>query len=189
MSFKQRMMAIAVAGALGCAGSAFAAVSKTEMKTEKDRIAAEYKSAKAKCDGLKGNAKDVCMAEAKGMNKVAKAELEARDKDTPKARADVKTAKAEADYDVAKEKCDDQKGNAKDVCKKDAKAAFTAAKEDAKVEKTAGRSSEKVAEARQDAREEKRDANYAAAKERCDSMSGDAKDRCVADAKARFHVK
>ena len=55
------------------------------MKTEKDRIAAEYKSAKAKCDGLKGNAKDICMAEAKGANKVAKAELEARDKDTDKA--------------------------------------------------------------------------------------------------------
>ena len=36
------------------------------MKTEKDRIDAEYKSAKARCDGLKGNAKDVCMAEAKG---------------------------------------------------------------------------------------------------------------------------
>jgi hypothetical protein len=189
MNFKQRMIVVTITGALGCAGNAFAELSKAEMKTEKNRIAAEYKSAKAKCDGLKGNAKDVCMAEAKGTNKIAKAELEARDKGTPKAQADVRTARAEADYNVAKEKCDDLNGNAKDVCKKDAKAAFTAAKEAAKVEKTAGRSNEKVAEARQDAREETRDANYAAAKERCDSLSGDAKDRCVADAKARFNVR
>jgi len=187
MSIKQQMIAVAVAGALGCAGSAFGALTKAEMKTEKDRIEADFKSAKAKCDGLKGNTKDVCMKEAKGAQKVAKAELEARDKGTAKAQADVKKAKAEADYDVAKEKCDDMKGNAKDVCKKDAKAAFVAAKEDVKVEKTADRAQEKVADARQEAREEKRDANYAAAKERCDSLSGDAKDRCIADVKARFH--
>ena len=38
---------------------------------------------------------------------------------------------------VAKQKCEDLKGNAKDVCKKDAKTAHTAAKDEAKAEKTA----------------------------------------------------
>jgi len=192
MKIRQAAMTLAVAAALGFAGSA-TAMTKAEMKTEKDRVETDYKTAKAKCDGLKGNAKDVCMAEAKGAHKVAKAELDARDKDTAKAREKVRVAKAEADYDVAKEKCDDMNGNNKDVCKKDAKAAFTAAKADAKVDKqvTGARTdaNEKIAQVRQDANENKRDANYAAAKERCDSMNGDAKDRCVADAKARFHVK
>ena len=80
---------------------------------------------------------------------------------------------------MAKEKCDDLKGNAKDVCVKDAKAAHTRAKVDAKA-------NQKVTEVRKDATEDKRDANYALAKERCDALAGDAKTKCVNDAKARF---
>jgi len=53
-------------------------MSKDEYKAGKDKIAAEYKSAKAGCDSLSANAKDVCIAEAKGKQKVAKAELEAQ---------------------------------------------------------------------------------------------------------------
>ena len=41
MKLKQAMIAVAVAGALGFAGSA-AALTKAEMKTEKDRIEAEF---------------------------------------------------------------------------------------------------------------------------------------------------
>ena len=52
-------------------------MSKDEYKAGKDKVAAEYKSAEAGCDSLSANAKDVCMAEAKGKQKVAKAELEA----------------------------------------------------------------------------------------------------------------
>src|SRR5690349_9460620 len=45
---------------------------------DEDRIEAEYKADKAKCDGMNGNAKDVCEKEAKGKEKVAKAELDAK---------------------------------------------------------------------------------------------------------------
>jgi len=124
-------MAVAVAGALGFAGTAVA-LTKVELKTESDRIAAEFKTAKAKCDGLKANAKDVCMTEAKGANKVAKAELEASNKPGDKTRYAVSIAKAEADYAVAKEKCDDKAGNDKAACVKEAKAAEARAKADAK---------------------------------------------------------
>ena len=80
------------------------------------------KADKAKCDGMKANAKDICMAEAKGKEKVAKAELDAKHaKDKVKAEQKVKEAKAEASYDLAKEKCDDQKGEAKDACVKQAR--------------------------------------------------------------------
>jgi hypothetical protein len=71
---------------------------------------------------MKDNAKDICMAEAKGKEKVAKAELDAKHaKDKVKAEQKVKEAKAEAGYEVAKQKCDDQKGEAKDACMKQAR--------------------------------------------------------------------
>ena len=47
------------------AGSSFA-LTKNEYKVEKDRIEAAYKSAKAQCDKLSGNAEDVCEKQAKG---------------------------------------------------------------------------------------------------------------------------
>ena len=192
MNLRQRLMVAAVAGALGCAGTA-AAMTKAETKAEKDRIEADFKAGKAKCDGFRSNAKDICMAEAKGANKIAKAEFEARQQDTPKARYNVQVAKAEAAYGIATEKCDDLSGNSKDVCIKDAKAALTRAKADAKVDMEARNANhaagERVADARRDAAEDKRDANYAAAKARCDKFTGEVKDRCVADAKAQFNVK
>jgi hypothetical protein len=88
-------------------------------------------------------------------------------------------AKADAAYDVAKEKCDDRKGNDKDVCVKEAKAAHTQATADAKANK-------KVAEVRKDAADDKRDAAYNVAKEKCDGLSGDTKAQCLATAKARY---
>ena len=115
MTFKQCLIVTAVAGAMGFAGTAFA-LTKAEIKTADDRIAADFKSAKAGCNSMKANAKDICVAEAKGKEKVAKAELNVQKKDTAKARSDVRVAKADAEYGVAKEKCDDLAGNPKDVC-------------------------------------------------------------------------
>lgn len=106
--------------------------SKQEYESAKDRIKAEYKAASKQCSSLSGNAQDICKAEAKGKQKVAKAEAEAAYKGTPKSATDAAIARADADYDIAKEKCDDLKGNPKDVCQKEAKAAHTKAKADAK---------------------------------------------------------
>ena len=54
----QRLMAVAVAGTLGFAGTAIA-LTETEIKAEKERIAAEFKSAKAGCEGFRSNARDI----------------------------------------------------------------------------------------------------------------------------------
>jgi hypothetical protein len=181
-----------VAAALSFGGGALDAhaMSKDEYKAGKDRIAADYKAAKASCDSLAGNTKDICVAEAKGKEKVAKAELENAYKPSDKHRYDASVAKAEANYAVAKERCDDKAGNDKKVCVKEAKAAETRAKADAKanmkVVKAGEKASEKSTDARKDAAEDKRDADYAVAKAKCDTLAGDAKDRCMADAKARF---
>jgi len=96
---------------------------KDEYKAEKDRIAADYKDAKAKCKSMTGNAKDVCAKEAKANEKIARAELGARQKgNDPTTDSKVMETKARANYEVAKEKCDDMKGKEKSACKKQAKA-------------------------------------------------------------------
>ena len=120
---------IAAAVALAFNGGALAAqaISKEAYKSGQDKIASEYKSAKAACDSLKANAKDVCVAEAQGRQKVAKAELEADYKPSDKTRNNVSIAKAEAEYSL-----DDKAGTDKDACVKEAKAVEARAKADAK---------------------------------------------------------
>jgi hypothetical protein len=99
---------------------------------EEDRIEAEYKSAKAKCDVMKGNEKEVCEADAKGKEKVAKAELDAQKNPSARNQQKVDEAKAEHKYNVAKEKCDALKGKEEDACEKQAKAEYDKAKADIK---------------------------------------------------------
>src|SRR3569623_1613347 len=103
-----KLTSLAVALAFGFAGTAFAAdnasgMSKDQYKEAKDKIEAQYKTDKASCDPMKGYAKDVCKADAKGKEKVAKAELEQQYKPSPRNEQKARDAKADADYDVAKE--------------------------------------------------------------------------------------
>lgn len=176
-------------------------LSKVDYIAAKDKISAEYKVAKANCSSLSGNASDICTAEAKGRESIARADLEASYKPSSKTRYEASVAKAEADYGVAKQRCDDKAGNVKDVCVKEAKAAKTTAKADAKAQmKTADanrKASDKSAdarsdasstkaEARKDAAADKNDAQYAVAKEKCDTYSGAAKDSCLDQAKVSY---
>ena len=176
-------------------------ISKAEYKATKGDISAKYKADKAACKAMTGNAKDICIEEAKGREKVAKAELEENYSPSAKHRYNVRIAKAEAAYAVAKEKCDDLSGNAKDVCRKEAKSAYVAAKADAKLAETTSDAKstargktedanatarETTTEARKDAATDKRDAAYAVAKEKCDALADDAKAKCIKDAKARY---
>jgi hypothetical protein len=135
-----KMAVVAAALSLAYAGPMFAAdkgetMPKDQYKSEKQRIEKEAKAAKDKCKDMKGNAKDICMAEAKGQEKVAKAELELKNKDTPKNRYDVAAAKADMEHDIAREKCDEMKGKEKEACQKDAKNARDSAKKQAKAER------------------------------------------------------
>ena len=61
-----------------------------------DRVSADYKMTKEKCASLARNSKDVCMAEAKGAERIAKAEREAQYKPSTKATHSVDIAKADA---------------------------------------------------------------------------------------------
>lgn len=122
---------ILIAASLGFAGPAAGAMTKDEFDARKERLEADFDVAKRKCDTYSGNARDICMAQAKGRHRVARTELEERYKDSPKARYNVRMARAEADYDVAKEKCDDRAGPQKDACLTEAKAAYARDKADA----------------------------------------------------------
>jgi hypothetical protein len=107
-------------------------MSRDQYKSEKDKIEADYKAANDNCKGMSGNAKDVCHKQAKGDEKVAKAELEAKYKGTSEAQYELAKTKAKAARDVAEEKCDDMKGKDKSACKKQAKADEAKALADAK---------------------------------------------------------
>ena len=173
-----RIAAVGV-GSLAFAVGANAAGDKTAYENAKASAKSTYEAASKQCDAMNGNAKDICAAEAKGKDNVAKADAEASYANTPKARAHAIDEIAEANYKVAKERCDDRTGNDKDVCLKVAKAEMTKAKADAKANR-------KTVEAHQDASKDKREAEYKVAAEKCDAMTGDAKSACVKDAKARY---
>lgn len=198
--FNSTSIALAVALAFS-AGAMAQGISKGDYQAGKENNVAEYKSAKAVCASLSGNANDICMAEAKGRQMVATAELDAGYKPGVKTVHQVQVAKAEADYAVAREHCDDKAGTAKDVCVEQARAAKTTAKADAKAqmktsqahdtafEKSAAARSEarnKSAEARKDAVASTLAAQYEVAKEKCGTYAGEAKDHCLAEAKKDF---
>src|ERR1700675_4328219 len=120
------MIALFVTAGLAIAGPAAAQtyapksdrtpMSKDSYTTAKKDADAQYKVDKDACSSQSGNAKDICLAQAKGKDKVAKADAEAVYENTPKAREKARVALAQANYDVAVEKCDDLAGNPKDVC-------------------------------------------------------------------------
>jgi hypothetical protein len=171
--------ALAVATLLALPLAQAATMAKPDYKAAKTRISADYKTDKAACDSATGNAKDICVEEAKAKEKVAKAELEYAYTGKAKDANNVLVAKADSSYAVAKERCDDQTGNAKDVCVKEAKAVQVKALADAKMGKEIGA-------ARKDAATDKNDADYKVAIEKCDAFASDAKTSCVTAAKTRF---
>lgn len=174
------LMTTVLWGASSVASAAL--MSKPDYQAAQEVISQQYKADQSNCSSLAGNAKDVCHQEAKGREKIAKAELEQRNLPSDKHAHELRLAKADAAFAVAKEKCDDLAGNPKDVCRKEATSRHVSDKADAKVvEKSAEAKTdarEKITDVRQSADNDKRDAAYAVAKEKCDALAGDAKASC-----------
>ncbi len=170
--------------------TAAAPLTKDGYAMAKKDADAQYKIDKDACASLSGNAKDICIAEAKGKDDVARAEAAAAYEVTPKTRENARVAHAQATYNVSMEKCDDLAGNRKDVCVKEAKAALVKAKADAKVDRVAldtrKDAAVKQADASKEANADKRDADYKVAIEKCDALAGPAKDACVGNAKVQY---
>ena len=173
-----RSVAVGAAAFVGAVG-ANAEGDKVAYENARASAKSTYEVASKQCDAMKGNARDVCVAEAKAARVKTEENAEAAYKGTPKARANANEAIAEANYKVARERCNERTGNDKDVCIKVAKAELTRRKADA-------RANLKTVEARQDAAKDKREAEYKVAAEKCEALNGDAKSACVKNAKARY---
>lgn len=157
------LMLAASASALLAAAPAHA--QDASYKSATDKASADYKQAKAACDSQAGNAKKVCVEEARVARTKADSDAVAQYRNTPrelgKARKDV----ANAEYDLAKAKCGDTSGANKTACMNDAKAAKTAALADASMGAKDGTN---VAQN-----------PPAMVKENCDAMDATAKAACV----------
>ena len=92
-------------------------------KIATEKADAHYAVAKEMCDEKGGNAKDVCVAEAKAEHKKALADAKLNKK-VGEARNDAVEDKREADYKVATEKCDSLAGDAKSACISAAKSKY-----------------------------------------------------------------
>jgi len=117
---KKHLLTIALVSCFAAAQAG--AMTQDEYKVAKERVEADYKVDKAKCETLDGNAKDVCMKQAQGKEKIAKAELEQQYKPSNDHAREAEQTKVDVAYNIAMEKCEDQKGDAKNACEKQAEA-------------------------------------------------------------------
>jgi hypothetical protein len=180
----KKLHPLIAASALFCSFGAWSAdatlMSRSSYNEQNDKIEAQYQQDKQSCSVQSGNAKDVCDKQAKGREKIAKAQLDYDRTGKASDRNKIEKTKADVDFSVAQERCDDAKGNAHELCETQAKTAHTKALSSAKMSK-------KIDDARSDARDTDNDANWKMAKERCDTASGSAKTQCMDDAKTRYH--
>ncbi|MES2077052.1 MAG: BON domain-containing protein [Pseudomonadota bacterium] len=162
-----KLLLLALAGATSVGFMASPAMAQTRdtaaYKQATSKAADDYKMTKAKCDEQSGNAKDLCVQEAKAARARADADAVAQFKNDTKDVRKSRIAVADADYDVAKAKCADM-GDSKGNCLREAKVTHTAAVNDAKAEQRA--------------------ATTAQANADCDRLSGSDKAACVARGKS-----
>jgi septal ring factor EnvC (AmiA/AmiB activator) len=109
--------------ALSIPAVTFTAHAQTQAPMSNKEIDAQYRADQKRCDGLKGNEKDVCQKEARAARDTAKADAK-QAKEQAESRHDATKKKRESAYDVAKAKCDTMSGNAKDACMADAKTRY-----------------------------------------------------------------
>lgn len=84
---------------------------KSHNDAHLDAAKADYQVAKERCDALNGNAKDVCVKDAKATLASAKGRS-----DMGEARMDANKDASKAEYKIQKERCDAMTGDAKDAC-------------------------------------------------------------------------
>jgi hypothetical protein len=97
--------------------------SADKTRLQEAKAEAAYAVAKENCDDQAGNAKDVCVKEAKAAETKALADAK-MGQQIGEAKIDASEAKRDADYRVAVEKCDALAGEVKASCLSAAKLSF-----------------------------------------------------------------
>jgi osmotically-inducible protein OsmY len=177
------------------AGASFAAAPTAALNHDPatynnvtQKAEAAYKTATAKCDGMKGNDKDVCMAEARVVRIRTETDALSQYNTSLQGRQRARTVLANAEYDVAKTRCDAKSGADKDDCLNNAKSVHTAALADAKADHASTATGASGAGATGAAGSlvtttNTNDPAKAAAVDKCAQAGGDAKTGCVIETK------
>jgi osmotically-inducible protein OsmY len=112
----------------GAAGASFAAAPTANLNHDAQtyqsvthQAQVDYQAAAAKCNSMSGNAKDVCLEEARANRAHAQADAIANYTTSRTERNKARIAAEESDYALAKARCGDQTGGAKDTCLHDAR--------------------------------------------------------------------
>jgi hyperosmotically inducible periplasmic protein len=173
---KKNIIAMLLAGA---ASASFAA--GNAGMNDQGSAAADYKSAMAKCNSMKGSAKTVCTEEARAARAHAVATAAA---DGNKSQSEINKARisaVEADYGVARARCAEKTGGDKDDCLATARKAHASSIADVRAGRewtsTMGRSGAgTTATGAGEVKDSK-------AMSMCEKMTGDSKAACLIDHK------
>ena len=123
----------AVVLALPVALGAAAGRDQASYRQARDGAKAIYDAQRRQCRGMpSGNAKDICVAQAKANRVHAEAKADSTYWPGDRTRLVAARHVAEADYKLAREKCDAHAGSARAACLKEARAALVAAKANAR---------------------------------------------------------
>ncbi|TXF96638.1 BON domain-containing protein [Massilia arenae] len=166
--------------AVAIAPASAAPVDKDAHRAAMDKAAADYRTAKTKCDAMKGNAEEVCEDEAKLAQ--ARAELDAytRYDTTGGNLRDARAKVVRAEHELADTQCDATAAGDKDRCKATAgsiRDAALARLDDRNIDRAVGHSSSGELVSSIDSK----DPATAAAVQKCEQMTGDARTACVVD--------
>jgi hyperosmotically inducible protein len=180
------IVATLLATALSAAfASAYAADTKTDTATYRtmtQKADADYKLAAAQCKDMSGNARQLCMEEAKVVR--ARADLAAvtNYNNTVKERSKARSELVDADYALAKVKCADASGAEKDSCLSNARAVHTAALADVKADRNMQLASSAGTDSMSPvARSTTTDATKSAAVDKCAQVAGSPNTGCLVD--------
>ncbi len=164
-TFIATLLATAVSASFAAAPTAALNHDPATYQNVTKKAAAEYKVATAKCTSMTGNAKGICMEEAKAARAHADADAVAQYNNTAKGRSKARVAVADADFALAKARCGDMTGADKDNCMNIATSVHTAAVADAKADRAIAAT----------------DATKAAAIDKCEQVAGQPKTGCLID--------
>jgi hyperosmotically inducible periplasmic protein len=142
------------------------------------KASADYKAAEKNCKSMSGNAKTVCIEEAKVARARTELDAVAQYNNTTRASIDSRTKLANAEFGLAKARCATSSGTEKDSCINNAKSVHTAALADAKLNVT---SSTTASTAAPETSTSTADATKAAAVEKCAQVAGQPSTGCLID--------
>jgi len=187
-----RIALVALAAGLSfCTWVPAQVLARSDYQAREQAIAAQFRTANARCVALSGHPHEVCTAEANAAAKIARAELEARNRPSAKARHRALIVAADSRLAVARMRCADRRGAARNTCETQAMGAWTSAGADAgtrlKKAEANARAAEQSADDREEGSSDTLDARYAAARRQCDGYDpGKTRDLCLSQTRAHF---